>query len=88
MDDFYRYYEIPGLGHCSGGPSGLPSRLFGQLQSWVENGTVPETTLSSITTKEGTTQDRIICPYPQKAVFDPSCGQTGNTECFSCVRGS
>ncbi|KXJ86090.1 Tannase/feruloyl esterase [Microdochium bolleyi] len=88
MDDFYRYYEIPGLGHCSGGPSGLPSRLFGQLQSWVENGTAPDTTLSSITTKEGTTQDRIICPYPQKAVFDPSCGKVENTECFSCVRGS
>ncbi|KAJ1334008.1 tannase/feruloyl esterase family alpha/beta hydrolase [Microdochium nivale] len=84
MDDFYRYYEVPGLGHCVGGPGGQPSSLFGQLRAWVENGTLPESSLSSITTKQGTTEDRILCPYPQKAVYDPSCGQMGSTECFSC----
>ncbi|KAJ1337218.1 tannase/feruloyl esterase family alpha/beta hydrolase [Microdochium nivale] len=85
MEDFYRYYEIPGLGHCYGGSGGQPSSLFGQLRSWVENGTAPESSVHSITTQQGTTEDRILCPYPQKAVYDASCGQTGNVECFSCA---
>ncbi|RKK82623.1 hypothetical protein BFJ71_g15211 [Fusarium oxysporum] len=44
IHDFYRYYEVPGLGHCFGGASGQPTLLFQQLQAWVENGTVPEKT--------------------------------------------
>lgn len=85
MDEFYRYYEVPGLGHCNGGYAGQPDSLFAQLRSWVENGTLPESSPHTITTRQGTIEDRILCPYPQKAVYDPSCGRTGSADCFSCT---
>ena len=88
MDEFYRYYEVPGLGHCYGGYGGQPSSLFEQLRSWVENGTLPGSSPHTITTRQGTTEDRILCPYPQKAVYDPSCAQMGTAECFRCAVAS
>ncbi|KAJ1326884.1 tannase/feruloyl esterase family alpha/beta hydrolase [Microdochium nivale] len=85
MDEFYRYYEVPGLAHCYGGKGGQPDSLFAQLRLWVENGTLPESSPHKITNKQGTTENRILCPYPQKAIYDSSCGQTGNADCFSCA---
>ncbi|KAF7938797.1 uncharacterized protein EAE98_001135 [Botrytis deweyae] len=40
--DFYRYFEVPGKKHCYGAAGGEPTAIFRQLQSWVENGTVPD----------------------------------------------
>jgi hypothetical protein len=82
--DFYRYYEVPGLSHCFGGHAGQPTSLFDQLRAWVENGTVPESTPYTIIDQTGATQDRILCPYPEKAVFDPACGDSADAACFSC----
>ncbi|KAK4141255.1 tannase and feruloyl esterase [Dichotomopilus funicola] len=85
VDDFYRHFEGPGLGHCGiMGTSGLPVGLFDQLRAWVENGTAPDQTRVDITDLEGETQRRILCPYPQKAVFDKDCGATGDEKCWSC----
>ncbi|KAH8893021.1 tannase and feruloyl esterase [Thozetella sp. PMI_491] len=84
VHDFFRLYPVPGLGHCFGGKSTAPQTMFAQLRAWVENGTAPETTPVSITDLEGKTQDRILCPYPQQQVFNESCGDAGNAECWSC----
>ncbi|KAI0426737.1 tannase and feruloyl esterase [Xylaria sp. FL1042] len=67
IDDFYRHFEVPGLGHCFGGQSGQPTNLFSQLRAWVENGTAPTQTSVQITDKQGNVQDRVLCRYPQKA---------------------
>ncbi|KAH7113298.1 Tannase/feruloyl esterase [Dendryphion nanum] len=82
--DFYRYYEAPGLGHCFGGPSQNPTSLFSQLRAWVENGTVPEHTPIKVNAKDGTTHNRILCPYPQKAQLT-ACRDPADAECWSCV---
>ncbi|OLN93308.1 putative feruloyl esterase-like protein 2 [Colletotrichum chlorophyti] len=67
--DFYRYFPVPGLGHCWGGPGGQPDALFDQLRSWVENGTAPDSSLVTITKPDKTTQEQLLCPYPKRAVF-------------------
>jgi feruloyl esterase len=41
VHDFYRYFQSPGLAHCSGGPGGQPTTAFDALRKWTENGTVP-----------------------------------------------
>lgn len=82
--DFYRYFDVPGLGHCMAGASGQPESLFEQLRAWVENGTAPEETPVKITDLEENVQDRILCPYPKRAEFDSSCGDPGNPGCWSC----
>ncbi|KAI0521010.1 tannase and feruloyl esterase [Xylaria bambusicola] len=63
IDDFYRHFEIPGLGHCSGGRSGQPNQLFSQLRAWVENGTAPTQTSVKITDLEGKVHDRVLRRY-------------------------
>ncbi|OTA61480.1 tannase and feruloyl esterase [Hypoxylon sp. EC38] len=88
IHDFYRHYEVPGLGHCFGGASGLPTHLFDQLRAWVENGTAPQETLVQLMGVNGTVQDRILCPYPQKARFDKICGDTSSTKCWFCSDSS
>ncbi|KEY69083.1 hypothetical protein S7711_09935 [Stachybotrys chartarum IBT 7711] len=82
---FYRLFEIPGLGHCGGGRSGLPIHLFDDLKAWVENGIVPESSPVTITNLEGRTEERIICPYPEKPELDQDCGDSGNRDCWLCV---
>ncbi|KAK1711820.1 Tannase/feruloyl esterase [Colletotrichum lupini] len=84
VHDFYRHFEVPGMGHCGGGRSGEPTSLFGQLRAWVENGTAPDHTLVRVTVPDGNVQDRILCPYPQKSVVDSNCDRNLGTRCWSC----
>ncbi|KZL83753.1 tannase and feruloyl esterase [Colletotrichum incanum] len=81
---FYRHFEVPGMGHCSGGLSGGPIGLFDQLRAWVENGTAPDQTTVTVTDPKGAMQSRILCPYPQKAIFDRGCGVAAEPRCWSC----
>jgi hypothetical protein len=85
VKDFYRLFEVPGLGHCGTGVSGQPVGLFATLQAWVENGTVPESSPATIKNPAGETEERILCPYPEKAKFSKDCGQTGKRECWECA---
>jgi hypothetical protein len=85
VDNFYRHYNAPGLGHCWGGVSGAPTNLFAQLRAWVENGTAPGSTPVNITDQKGNLQPRILCPYPRKAKFDVKCGNSSRTDCWSCT---
>ncbi|KAK3346358.1 Tannase/feruloyl esterase [Lasiosphaeria hispida] len=81
---FYRYFEVPGLGHCFGGRAGQPSSLFEQLRAWVENGTAPGQTPIDVNAADGTVHHRILCPYPHVSVFDEGCGDAAAVACWSC----
>lgn len=85
VENFYRYYQVPGLGHCFGGSSGTPTGLFEQLRAWVENGTAPVSTTVQVTDLGEVVQDRILCPYPQKAQYNASCGDVSSIDCWFCI---
>ncbi|KAK3332188.1 tannase and feruloyl esterase [Cercophora scortea] len=87
IGDFYHHYQIPGLGHCFGGPGGAPTGLFAQLRAWVENGTAPGSSPFVLTGLDGKPQNRILCPYPREARYNMRCGETGAAKCWSCVGG-
>ncbi|KAL5354728.1 hypothetical protein ACLOAV_000817 [Pseudogymnoascus australis] len=80
IHDFYRYYEVPGTAHCYGGPGGQPTSIVRQPRDWVENGTALESSPIDVTVS-GETHKRILCPYPQKAQFDTTCGKPALEEC-------
>ncbi|KAK3998043.1 tannase [Cladorrhinum sp. PSN332] len=83
--DFYRHYSIPGLGHCFGGLSSNPTSLFSQLRAWVENGTVPgETPVDVTVASEDVQHHRIVCPYPQVAGLNETCGNPAERQCWVC----
>ncbi|KAJ7750795.1 tannase and feruloyl esterase [Mycena metata] len=80
LDDFYRLFMIPGMGHCFGG---VGPTSFGQAEGlnlvntsshnillamvdWVEGGIAPDTIIGSDT--NGST--RTHCRYPMRSVFN------------------
>ncbi|KAJ7830748.1 tannase and feruloyl esterase [Mycena olivaceomarginata] len=82
LDDFYRLFLVPGLGHCFGG---LGATLLGQgqipgtnfvndsahnvflaLVDWVEGGIAPDTIVGS----DGLGAERAHCRYPMRSVWD------------------
>ncbi|KAE8382461.1 Tannase/feruloyl esterase [Aspergillus bertholletiae] len=81
--EFYRFFESPGLAHCSGGKGGQPTTVFDALRDWVENGTAPETLPVEYTGPNGETLARFLCPYPAKAQY--MGGNVSLADSFRCV---
>lgn len=62
---FLRFFFVPGMHHCSGGPGLDTFDGFAALVDWVENGKAPERIVASGTAMPGRT--RPLCPYPKEA---------------------
>ena len=70
---FFRYYLVPGMGHCGGGPglndfgqriSSKDDDVLFRLEQWVEKGIVPDRILAK-GSSSGRASERYLCPYPQ-----------------------
>lgn len=79
---FARFFRIPGMGHCSGGPATDQFDMLTSLVNWVEKAQAPDTVLASVrgagnaggvntdvpaTWAPGRT--RPLCAYPKTAKF-------------------
>ncbi|KAH7141897.1 Tannase/feruloyl esterase [Dactylonectria macrodidyma] len=69
VQEFYRYFRVPGLNHCWGGSASHPASMFTQLTSWVEDGTVPKRSKITYTQSDDSISEGIVCPYPKKAIL-------------------
>ena len=78
--DFYRYFEAPGVAHCSGGIGPLPTGSLDAVIKWVEEGVAPETLLAKSQTEVD--MERRICAWPKQQVFVGGDG-TG-VDSFEC----
>jgi hypothetical protein len=67
VKDFFRYFQVPSLGHCAGGVGGQPTATFQALVDWVERGVILDTLPINFKDSNGTQYERILCPYPEKA---------------------
>ena len=68
--DFVRFFAVPGMNHCGGGPSTDRYDAFGALVAWVEAKTAPErivATAGPMTPWPGRT--RPLCEYPAYAHY-------------------
>jgi hypothetical protein len=85
---FSRFYPIPNMGHCSGGPTTGIFDLLTPLVNWVENGTPPgpinATGLNftparyQVSFVQGpATRTRPLCPYPQQVRFTGNVSVVG-----------
>jgi feruloyl esterase len=69
-DEWVRFFAVPGMTHCGGGPSTDQFDAFTALVNWVEKKTPPEriiATAGAMTPWPGRT--RPLCPYPQYARY-------------------
>lgn len=90
VQNFYRLYLVPGLGH--GSPNGTsnpaaappnftPAQMYGLLTNWVENGVAPDQiTLQS--SAGSVTKSRPICVYPKKATY--TSGDPNTAASYTC----
>ena len=95
VQDFYRLFYAPGVGHCAGGVGPYPEQALETLVAWVEEGVVPQTlaatSLPSVAPSgEVVVYQRPLCMYPLIARYiGGDSTQAGSFECadsFSSVK--
>ena len=93
---FARYFPVPGMAHCSGGPSTDRFDGLSALVKWVEHGEAPDQLIAAARgpgNTAGTNTDvpadwspvrtRPLCPYPKVARYSGS-GSLEDASSFSC----
>jgi feruloyl esterase len=82
VQDSYRLFMVPGMGHCGGGEG--PNRFdkVAALEQWVEQSSAPARIVASSADGKRT---RPLCPYPQVAKYKGS-GSTDDAANFTCAR--
>lgn len=90
VQDFYRYFEAPGVGHCSGGVGAQPVKTLEALVKWVEQGVAPDTLLAMNATLYGDEPGlgqslpvRKLCAWPKVQTWNG--GDPAAAESFDCV---
>jgi feruloyl esterase len=76
VTDTARFYPVPGMGHCGGGPSTDRFDAFGALVAWVEQGTLPGDLMASVRAENqelpaewSKTRTRPLCDWPKVARY-------------------
>jgi len=95
---FARLYRIPGMNHCSGGPSTDQADFITPLVQWVEQGIAPEAIVASargagnpgganadVPATWAPDRTRPLCPFPQVARFAAIGSDVERAESFVCV---
>jgi feruloyl esterase len=78
-----RLFMVPGMGHCGGGDGPSTFNAMESLSQWVEKGKAPDQIPASHATRGQVDRTRLLCPYPQTAVYKGS-GNTDDAANFSC----
>jgi len=93
--DFARYFVVPGMNHCSGGPATDQFDSLTNLVNWVEKGQAPDALVAKargtganvVNTELPTTwtaaRTRPLCAYPKVARYNGS-GDVESAASFSC----
>ena len=94
-NDFARYFMVPGMNHCSGGPATDQFDMLAHLVNWVEKGQAPEQVVAkargtgaNVVNAElpatwGAARTRPLCTYPKVARYNGT-GDVENAANFSC----
>ena len=83
--EFFRFFPVPGMGHCMGGPGPNTFDALGALERWVEHGAAPDSIPASHSANGLVDRARPLCPYPQEAVYS-GFGDINDAHNFSCGR--
>ena len=94
--DFARYFPVPGMNHCSGGPATDQFDLLSALVKWVEQGQAPQAVVANargssnagganaeLPANWSSQRTRPLCAYPTVAHYKGS-GDTESAASFIC----
>jgi hypothetical protein len=95
-EDFARFFPVPGMNHCSGGPSTDQFDLLGPLVNWVEQGVAPQAVTASargvgnaggvnaeLPADWAANRTRPLCAYPSVAQYNGT-GPVESAASFTC----
>lgn len=95
-NDFARYFPVPGMNHCSGGPAADQVDLLTPLVQWVERGMAPQGIVASVRGAGNAggvnvelpkdwspSRTRPLCAYPTVASYAGS-GSLEDASSFIC----
>ena len=87
---FARFYPVPGMNHCAGGPATDRFDLFGALVDWVENKRAPGAVVAQaragnaeLPADWSKTRSRPLCDWPKVARYSGS-GDVESAASFVC----
>jgi feruloyl esterase len=80
---FYRFFPIPGMGHCGGGGGTSTFDALAALEAWVERGIPPDAIPASHSSNGRVDRTRPLCAYPAVADYKGS-GSIDDAANFSC----
>ena len=83
VNDRYRLFMVPGMGHCGGGDGTSTFNMIGALEPWVEDGKAPDSIPASRLRNGVVDRSRPLCPYPQVAAYK-GAGSTDDATNFVC----
>ena len=66
---FFRFFPVPGMGHCQGGVGPNRFDALAALDAWVRTGDAPARVVASHLTGGSVDRTRPLCPYPQVAQY-------------------
>ena len=94
--NFARFFRVPGMNHCSGGPATDQFDMLTPLVNWVEQGEVPDRVVASargagnaagvnadVPAAWSATRSRPLCAYPKVARYGGS-GSIESADNFAC----
>ena len=90
VSDFARFYAVPGMAHCGGGPATDRFDAFSALVAWVEHGTAPGSLTASVRADNAElpaswskTRSRPLCDWPKVARYRGT-GDVESAASFVC----
>jgi feruloyl esterase len=83
-DSSFRFFTMPGMGHCSGGTGCDVFDKLSELDHWVESGKAPERIVASKLADGKVIRTHPLCAYPGVAHYSGS-GDMNDAANFACV---
>ena len=78
--DFYRFFPVPGMFHCGGGPGCGNADWLSAVRDWVENGKAPDVIIGA---RADGKRKRPICAWPAAAKYKGT-GSLDEPDSFRC----
>jgi feruloyl esterase len=87
IQKWFRFFLVPGMGHCTGGTGPNTFNMLMELEKWVERNTAPVRIIASHLTGGVVDRTRPLCPYPKVARWNGRGGLDGvnHAENFKCI---
>jgi feruloyl esterase len=85
IENSYRLFMAPGMGHCRGGDGPNSFDMVTALEEWVEQGKAPDRILATHRTNGQVDRTRPLCPYPSVARYT-GIGSIDDAANFVCAR--